>query len=94
MKPGVQGFLLHIWLYPRVEIFQININTMKLYSITDENKHIILHSFVLEAHTFKLIKTTSRLQTMLIPSYNSETSAWACLQVTDIYRVYCFKFVV
>jgi len=79
---------------PQGQVFLININTMKLYSITNENKHIIFHSFVLEAHILTLIKKTSRLQTMPIPSSNSQASAWACLRVTDIYKVYCFKFVV
>ena len=39
---------------PQGQVFLININTMKLYSITNENKHIIFHSFVLGSSHFDI----------------------------------------
>lgn len=68
---------------------------MKLYSIiTNENKHNIFHSVVLEAHIFNIDQNNLQVTRMPIPSSNSQASSWACLPVTGSYKVYCFKFVV
>ena len=73
---------------PQGQVFLININTMKLYSITNENKHMIFHRFVLEAHIFAIDQNNLQV-TNDVDTFFQQRSQYMALPSS-----YCYQFVV